>query len=609
MSAAVALKPVPVPDDTFWYGGLGARFHTGERALEAAFACPGGDIAIDIETPSVTDSFTIKCVTAAWEQGGEMQTVLLDPLRNSDHHYAVRTVVERSRWLVLHNSPFDVPGLVAAGLMELGHIDKVMDTLVLARQAYPDTMERKNLETLAGRVLGMSDMKDALKIAQKASGLTSNEKWFREGDIHMPAYRTGAMADTVVTLRLAHPLFEAAVDRTLDHPFARYGITDRDSASALVLRHQRANRIMLRRASRGLEVDLDYLDNYVGQVEGDREKAEKAVSDAGLRPGVGLDIIKHLDAAGALPGDWPRTPKGALKSDKAAMERLPDHPLAVAHRQIAHTRKVLGYMEKVAARSMVTGRLHPQFHILGASATGRMSMSEPELQQFPEEARPIILCDPDATGLHSVDWSSIEPALLGWMANDWEFITPFEGGADIYEPIMHAAGCVRKTAKVVVLAGMYGQGQRRLSETLGCSLDMAAELQRQMRTAMPKASKHMGKIKQIAEDHGVALTLSGRVLPVPSFNGAVAVHKAVNYSVQSSCADLIYDAIIGMDDAGIPDQLYLPMHDEIVCASEVATEVQRIMGTPPAALLKWTGGRVPVIRTDSQAMGRAWLKV
>lgn len=606
---AIALPPAPVPDDSFWYGGLGARFHTGERALEAAFGCPGGDIAIDIETPSVTDSFTIKCVTAAWMQNGEMHTVLLDPLRNKEHHFAVRNIIVRARFLVLHNSPFDIPGLVASGLMQLDSIDKVMDTLVLARAAYPDTMDRKGLEALAGRVLGMTDMKDGLKIAQKASGLTSNEKWFREGDIHMPTYRTGAMADTVVTLRLAHPLFEAAVDRQLDHPFSRYGITNRDDAAALVMRSLRVNRIMLRRASRGLTVDLDYLDGYVGQVEDERERAEKAVADAGLRPGVGLDIIKHLDAAGHLPSDWARTPKGALKSDKAAMARLPDHPVAVAHLTIAHTRKVLGYMEKVAARSRITGRLHPQFHILGASATGRMSMSEPELQQFPEEARPIILCDEEASGLHSVDWSSIEPALLGWMANDWEFITPFEQGADIYEPIMHAAGCIRKTAKVVVLAGMYGQGQRRLSETLGCSIDMAAELQRQMRTAMPVASKHMGKLKQIAEDHGVALTVSGRVLPIPRFNGAVAVHKAVNYTFQGSCADLVYDAIIGMDDAGISDQLYLPMHDEIVCASEVADEVQRIMSTPPAALLKWTHGRVPVIRTDSEAMGRAWLKV
>lgn len=601
------LTPVPVPDDSYWAASLHARFHTGRNAVEAALACPGGDVAIDIETPSVTDSFTIKCVTAAWEQGGEMQSVLLDPLRDERHHAAFRVIAERARWLILHNSPFDIPGLVAHGLLTLDQIGKIMDTLVLARSALPDTMDRKGLEVLAGRYLGMSDLKDALKLAQKASGLTSAEKWFREGDIHMPVYRTGAMSDTVVTLRLAWPLYEAAVDRQLDHPFARYGHTNRADAGTLVLREQRVNRVMLRRAAKGYVINPEYLDDYVEKVEVERDRATRVVTDAGLRPGVGLDIIKHLDAAGALPGNWPRTPKGSLKSDKAAMELLPDHPLAGAHRTIAHTRKVLGYMEKVTARSRVTGRLHPQWQILGASATGRMSAGEPELQQFPEEARPIIMCDDEVSGFNSIDWSSIEPALMGWMGRDWEFITPFEQGADIYEPITLAAGCVRKTAKVVVLAGMYGQGQTKLAATLGCTIEQAAELQRQMRSAMPLASRFMGRVKQIADDHGVALTVSGRVLPIPRFNGAVAVHKAVNYTAQGSCADLIYEAIVGAEDAGIAEHIYLPMHDEIVCASDVADEMQRIMATPPPMLIERAGGRVPVIRTDNQAIGRSWL--
>lgn len=605
--AVPAPLPAPVPDESFWSSGMSSRFYTGREAVDAATSCVGGDVAIDIETPSVTDSFTIKCVTAAWEQDGEMRSVLLDPLRRPDHRRAFRVIAERARWLILHNSPFDIPGLVAHGLLTLDEISKVMDTLVLARSALPDTMDRKGLEALAGRFLGMADLKDALKLAQRASGLTSAEKWFREGDIHMPVYRTGAMSDTVVTLRLAWPLFEAAVNRQLDHPFGIYGHTDRASASELVLREQRVNRVMLRRAAKGYVINPEYLDGYVERVEVEREKATGVITEAGLRPGVGLDIIKHLDAAGALPGNWPRTPKGSLKSDKAAMERLPDHPLAGAHRTIAHTKKVLGYMEKVTARSRITGRLHPQWQILGASATGRMSAGEPELQQFPEEARPIILCDDEASGFNSIDWSSIEPALMGWMGQDWEFITPFENGADIYEPIMNAAGCVRKTAKVVVLAGMYGQGQTKLSATLGCSIEQAAQLQRQMRAAMPLASRFMGKVKQIAEDHGVALTVSGRVLPIPKFNGAVAVHKAVNYTAQGSCADLIYEAIVGAEKAGIADHIYLPMHDEIVCASDVAEEMQRIMATPPPMLIARAGGRVPVIRTDNQQIGRSWI--
>lgn len=537
MTATIALPPRALPDESVWQPTFGAWTHTGENAREAARRLPAGlDVAIDIETPSITDSFSIKCVTACWRTGDETHAVLLDPLRVPGDAYAVRTICARAGWLILHNSPFDVPGLVAAGLLPLAEIAKVMDTLVLARAAWPDTLVRKGLEALAERLLGIRDLANALKLAQKASGLTSNEKWFREGDIHMPTYRAGALADTIVTLRLAHPLFEAAVARQLDHPFSKYGVTDRGEAAALVLKAQEVNRVMLRQAARGYDVDLDYLDSYVDKVEARREAARRTLAAAGLRPGVGMDVVAHLESTGHLPAGWPRTrpsktrPDGTLKTDKGTMEELlPSHPLADAHRVIADTTKILGYMEKAVARSRPTGRLHPQFHILGASATGRMSVSEPELQQFSEEARPIIL--PRSQGVHSVDWSSIEPALLGWMAKDWDFINPFEAGADIYEPVQLAAGCPRKTAKVVVLAGMYGQGREKLARSLGITLEAAQQLQRQMRQAMPKASRFMGQIKQVGDDYGLTITAAGRVLTIPRFNGVPAGYKAVNYCV------------------------------------------------------------------------------
>lgn len=615
MSVAIDLPPRAVPDDSVWQPTFGAWFHTGENARLRASRIPAGlDVAIDIETPNVTDSFSIKCVTASWQESGTTQAVLLDPLRVPGDAHAVRDITRRAGWLILHNSPFDIPGLVASELMRLEDIAKVMDTLVLARAAWPDTLLKKSLEALADRVLGIRDLAETLKLAQKASGLTSNEKWFRDGDIHMPIYRSGAIADTVVTLRLAHPLFEAAVSRQLDHPFSKYGCTDRGEAAALVLKSQEANRVMLRQAARGYEVNLDYLDQYVDQVEAQREQARMVLGEAGLRPGVGMDLIQHLDSTGHLPPGWPRTapsktrPEGTLKTDKDTMEEfLPEHPLADAHRVITETKKILGYMEKTAARSRITGRLHPQFQILGASATGRMSVGEPELQQFSELARPIIL-PRTPSGVHSVDWSSIEPALLGWMARDWEFITPFEQGADIYEPVQVSAGCPRKTAKVVVLAGMYGQGRAKLSRSLGITMDAAMQLQRQMRAAMPLASRFMGQIKQVGDDYGLTITASGRVLTIPRFNGVPAGYKAVNYTFQGSCADLIYDTIVEAEREGLGDAIMLPMHDEIVCDSEAADDIQRLMSTPPDYLMRWTDGRVPVIRTDAQGPFPHWVK-
>jgi DNA polymerase-1 len=601
------LDPKQVPDETVRHPGVGALYYTGRDAFDAVAAMPAGlDVAIDIETPSVTDSFTIKCVTAAWESGGETHCVLLDPLRRDADAHAVRRIVASARWLILHGSPFDIPGLVAAKLMELRDIAKVMDTLLLARAAWPDTYETKSLEALAPKVLGLRSLSGALAAAIKASGLASKERWFRDGDIDMPTYRRGAMSDTVVTLRLAWTLFEEAVSRQLNHPFATYGHTSRDTATEEILKLLRVNRVFLRRAARGYHVDLDYLDGYVDKVTADRTRAEKFLVEAGCRPGVGLDVVTKIDEAGQLPRDWKRTPTGRLKADKKAMELLPDNPLANAHRQVAHIDKVLGYMEKTVARSAVTGLLHPQFHVLGASATGRMSASEPEVQQFPEDARPIILADPGRS-LTSVDWTSIEPALLGWMARDWGFIDPFEAGADIYEPVQTAAGIARKQAKVLVLAVLYGQGKASTAAALGCTTMRADEIKRGMLRAMPECDKHMRIIKRIGSQYGLVLTVTGRVLTLPQFNGVYSDHKAVNYTCQGSCADLLYHSVDLADQAGLADYIDLPLHDELVVDTEVAPEIQRIMSTPPEMLIARAGGRVPVIRTDSHELGAQWL--
>jgi DNA polymerase-1 len=598
---SIPLPRVEVPDESVWTPSMGATFHTGLNARDAVWSMPDGvPVAIDIETPNVTDSFSIKCVTAAWDD----EVVLLDPLRNEFDAAALRMICQRAEWLILHNAPFDIPGLVAAGLLTMDQIAKVMDTMVLARMVFTDTLDKKDLASLAAKVLAIPSLNNALKIAQKAAGLVGNEKWFREGDIGMQTYRFGAMADTAVTLRLASPLFEMAVTQELNHPFGIYGLNTREEAVALVLRHQEANRVMLRRGARGMEVDLDYLDKYSESVNVDGERARQEVKEYGCRPGNGADVIRYLDANGLLPKNWPTTPKGALKADKDNMERL-DHPLAAAHRHIAHTKKILGYMEKTAARSRITGRLHPQIQILGASATGRMSVSEPELQQFPGDARPIILADKGSAGVHSIDWSSIEPALMAWMAKDLAFIEPFENGGDLYMPIVEMAAVTRKVAKVVVLADMYGQGKTMLAAKLGTDTARAMEVKQKVRGAWPVTVRFMNTIKAVAAEYGMALTVSGRVLSVPRYNGVVADYKAINYVAQGSCADLIYDTIIEAERRGLGDYLMLPMHDEMVCATEAAQELQEIMETPPQRLIQWAGRR-PVIRTDSALLGPTW---
>lgn len=523
------LPRVDVPDTHAYYPHVSAWMATGHSARSAAGDLPAGTtVAIDTETMGLgAESFTLKCVTAAWETPEGTTAVLLDPTRQEEDRQAVRDLLGRAGTLVLQNAAFDVPPLHQNGLMSLADIAKVHDTVVYARMAYPDTLVNKSLESLATKLVGFPDSEVTMAQLFKANGLTTAEG-FRVFDIDRPIYRLGAMADTVATLRLLAQIQAKAWSRLAEgHPFGEYGV-DSDGAVALMEREQEVNRIMLRRSARGLQVDTDYLTTYEETHSRELTAARDALAAEDLDPeagNLGFLLVSRLEAKGELPADWPRTDSGRLRATKDDLPKL-DHPLAAAVRKVSELAKVTGYLTKVQDMVRVTGRVHPQVGILKASATGRMAYSWPELQQFPADARPIIVSD---GGLTSVDWSQIEPVVMANCAQDWQFLEPFENGGDLYAPIVEAAGVTRKVAKVLLLAAMYGQGRNSMAAALGISTEEAQRLQAGMFSAMPTTRGFIDRLRQIGEDHGLIITADGRVLPIPKANGQTLAYKAVNY--------------------------------------------------------------------------------
>ena len=779
------LPRIDVPDHQAYYPHISAWLATGQAARDAVDILPAGAVvAVDTETMGLgADSFTLKCLTAAWETPNGTVSILLDPTRRDDDAHAAGELISRAGVLVLHNAAFDVPPLYQNGVMGLADIAKVHDTVIYARMAYPDPIVNKSLESLATKLVGFPDAEVTMAQLFKANGLTTAEG-FRAFDIDKPIYRLGAMADTVATLRLLPQIQAKAWSRLAEgHPFGEYGV-DSGGAVALMEREQEVNRIMLRRSARGLQVDTDYLETYEETHAAELTAATDAIQNAGLDPdagNLGFLLVTKLEERGELPADWPRTDSGRLRATKDDLPKL-DHPLAAAVRKVAELAKVTGYLTKVQDMVRVTGRVHPQVGILKASATGRMAYSWPELQQFPADARPIIVSD---TGLTSVDWSQIEPVVMANCAQDWGFLEPFEAGGDLYAPIVEAAGVTRKVAKVLLLAAMYGQGRNSMAAALGISTEEAQRLQAGMFSAMPTTRGFIDRLRQIGEDHGLIITADGRVLPIPKDpkTGAVFAYKAVNYfcvtpdtliltedlrhvraeeirvgdgvvgfdeysrdsrgrgtgkrffrhatvtnadvtykesveirtsdgkvttcsddhrwlvrspgrqprlawveskdltpdmqllslgtwdtadtrdggylaglydgaelhttrmmegtphvvsvtpvgkrkvlaigtttrtlvangylshNCQGSAYSVLSDTIVRLERAGLGDSIHLALHDELVVDTEAAEAVAEIMRTPPEFLLKWTGGRVPVFKTDTNHMGTSWAYV
>ena len=608
-----------------------------------------GRIAADIETFGLgLASRRLKSVSFS---SGD-HAVVLDP-RDPYQADLIRNTHEQADELIYHNSPYDVPNLFMNDLISLTAVGKVTDTLIWSRLANPDEMVRKSLDAACDRYLKTGDGGE-LKRAFKALGLSSTEG-FRQFDLDRPLYLQGAASDPLMTFRLAPVVRQAAYDRlTTGHPFGSKGVVGQE-AWDLVDREQIINRVMLQRACKGFRVDFEYLDRYQAENARELDEANRELAEMGVRPGSGPDLAKVLTEAGAMPPDFPRAAK-MLQSDGTRaysmtaknVQKLA-HPLArkfVRQKEITKVGK--DYLLKVVDLADDNGLVHPALNLLAAT-TGRASMGDPPLQQFSGGARGILLPDV-GDSFTSVDLSQGEPVTIANAAGDRKVLDGYESGRnDLYTGLGVVAGVLpagtttldcemdpakkraRSLMKETLLAQLYGQGFPLLTAKLGLDpgpweppsewevevrgmvpgqlyprYAEAKRLREAVFSAMPRTAEFITKLKNIGKKHKMMVTVSGRILGIPSkkWDGVwrVEEHKAVNYFCQGGQYDLIADAMIRIIQAGLGDALYLTMHDEFVVSTSAAEDIRRILETPSERFCMWAK-RTPILRTDMALIG------
>jgi DNA polymerase I-like protein with 3'-5' exonuclease and polymerase domains len=610
----------------------------GDRAMDAARSSwADRPMAVDIESFGLGRlSARLKCVSFSTGDAA----IVLDP-RDRRQYEAARFVIATAPELIFHNSTFDVPNLGRNGLITRADVGKVTDTLIYARMAEPDALTSKNLAATGHRYLG-TPKEDQLAAAFKMLGLTKEQGYY-QFDIDRYVYLHGAADDAIMTARLREVVRQAAYARlTTGHPFTENGVVG-DEAWDLVENPQRLNRIFLRRALVGLRTDLEFLDAYREANAVDLQRTEDTLVRHDIRPGNNNDLIAFLDKADAIPADYPRTAKTKKPSTVAKHLETLAHPLAktyVQHKQLLKVDK--DYLAKVVDLADDNGRVYPGTNIL-AAITGRMSMDNPPLHQFPEGARGIILFDEGDRGT-SLDWAQIEPVTIANIAGDHAIVAAYESGEmDFYQGVALAAGLARPDAKVTLLAQLYGEGLAKLAFDLGIPVTRedaaflaqsgiesgtsAEELRELIFEALPLTADLVrpasagpeGRLRSIARHYRVVFTLAGRILPIPMGKGwlqedgtygppSPAVHKGVNFMVQGSAYDILADTILRVEDAGLGDALYLAMHDELVVSTDAAHDIEMIMQRPPERLCR-LAKRVPILRTDRADLGERWAKV
>ena len=234
-----------------------------------------------------------------------------------------------------------------------------------------------------------------------------------------------------------------------------------------------------------------------------------------------------------------------------------------------------------------TGRIHTSYNQT-VTATGRLSSSEPNLQNIPvrtDEGKEIRKAFIPKKGWHllAADYSQIELRILAHYSDDKILIKAFKEDEDIHTRTATEVFQVfpslinselRQQAKVINFGIVYGMSPYGLSKELGISQKMAKTYIHNYFTRYKGVKQFIDETIEQARISKKTSTLLGRIRLLPDINSSnknlreFAERTAINTPIQGTAADLIKIAMITVDSAftekGLKSAMLLSVHDEIV---------------------------------------------
>ena len=248
------------------------------------------------------------------------------------------------------------------------------------------------------------------------------------------------------------------------------------------------------------------------------------------------------------------------------------------------------------------GRVHSTFDQVG-TATGRLSSSEPNLQNIPvrtEEGREIRRAFLPREGwvLLDADYSQIELRLVAHFSGDAALIDAFKNGEDIHArtaseifevPPEWVTPELRSRAKAVNFGLIYGISGFGLSRNTGVSRGEAARFIEKYFEKYPGVKRFMDESAARGVRDGYAETLMGRRRYLPELKSPKAPIRefgkraAMNTPVQGTAADIIKLAMVRVDRAlrarGLRSRLILQVHDELLleCPPEETEQASALL--------------------------------
>ncbi len=498
---------------------------------------------------------------------------------------------------IFHNAQYDVGWLQSYGIKVNGEI---VDTMI-AGALIDENRYSYRLNTLAKDYLGEVKAETDLIEAAKAHGVDpKGEMW------KLPAEHVGHYAEQ--DARLTYLLWQR-----FKHEIQKQDLDTVWELEKSLLPH------LIKMRQTGVRVDTQKAEllqkDFIAKEKDVLLKIKKLT-------GKDIDIWAARQIGFAfdkLGIDYPKTPKSGEPS--FTQQWLINSPHEIS-KLIVRAREVNKFHSTFLDSILKyehKGRIHAEINQLrsdnGGTVSGRLSMSNPNLQQLParnKELGPLIrglFLPEEGAKWGSFDYSQQEPRMAVHYASavgfpgSQELVDAYENAsADFHQTVADIVGIDRKQAKTIGLGLMYGMGKGKLATMLGLPMEDATNLINKYNRKVPFMKELSNKCMKLANDRGSIRTKKGRkcrfdmwepkdfgVHVAERYDNASAkyginnikrafTYKALNRLIQGSSADQTKTAIISCADAG-----YLPMiqiHDELcfnVYKDKDVKEIKRIM--------------------------------
>jgi DNA polymerase I-like protein with 3'-5' exonuclease and polymerase domains len=492
---------------------------------------------------------------------------------------------------IMHNAQYDLGWLRAEGFDVNG---RVIDTMVTAN-LLDENRFSYSLNALGYDYLGKVKSEKGLTEAARDFGVDpKGEMW------KLPAMYVGQYAEMDATLTLdLWTKFKTMIETE--------GLTEIWTLETELIPY------LVEMTLRGIRVDLDRAERSKQEVMKRERGLIKEIKDlAGMDVDIwaAASISKAFDAL-SIP--YPRTEKGAPSFTKSFLTDH-QHPLAKAIAEARAYNKINGtFIDGILKYVGPDGRIHGHINQIrsddGGTVSGRISMSNPNLQQIPSRdpilgpmIRSLFLPD-EGKQWASIDFSQQEPRLAVHYADAYgrsinseltgvrEIVDAYntDPSTDFHTMVAEMAGLPRKQAKAVGLGIIYGMGAKKMADDLDISVEEAKAVMAQFNTTLPFLKQLNTGVQRRLEDprsSGSIRSIRGRkcrfdtwepatfgMNKAMKYEDAVAAYgpttrlqramtyKALNRLIQASAADMTKAAWLACCKAGqVP---LLQVHDEL----------------------------------------------